>query len=70
MLNIKNIIFILLINGLISCISISSENIDPNKSNKTIFNKDLADCQEDYPESGSGLHYRQWKSCMNLKGWK
>ena len=53
-----------------ACTSFPSENVDPNKNNKDVFRKDLAECKQDYPESGSGVHFKQWTSCMNLKGWK
>jgi hypothetical protein len=66
----KHFVILWAIIGLSSCLSIPSVNIDPNKNNKYFFNKDLAECQEDYPESSSGLHYSQWKSCMGLKGWR
>ena len=56
--------------GLISCANFPSENQDPAKNNKATYNKDLKDCQEDYPEAGSGVHIRQWINCMKLKGWK
>ena len=55
---------------LFACTSFPSENINPNKNNKDAFRKDLAECKQDYPESGSGLHFKQWTNCMNLKGWK
>ena len=55
---------------LLACASFPSENIDPNKNNKEVFRKDIAECKQDYPESGSGVHYKQWANCMNLKGWK
>ena len=54
---------------IISCASYPSENKDPAKNNKATYNKDLKECQEDYPESGSGTHIRQWINCMKLKGW-
>ena len=53
-----------------ACTSFPSENIDPNKNNKDVFRKDLAECKQDYGESGSGVHFKQWANCMNLKGWK
>uniref|UniRef100_B1XTE1 Lipoprotein n=1 Tax=Polynucleobacter necessarius subsp. necessarius (strain STIR1) TaxID=452638 RepID=B1XTE1_POLNS len=56
--------------GLVACVSFPSENQDPAKNNKTAYNKDLKECKEDYPESGSGVHLRQWMGCMQLKGWK
>jgi len=62
--------FLLLVFVLISCQSFPSENRDPVKNNKITYNKDLKECQEDYPESGSGIHIRQWINCMKLKGWK
>jgi len=55
---------------LVSCSSFPSENQDPAKNNKASYNKDLKDCQEDYPEAGSGVHIRQWINCMKLKGWR
>lgn len=55
---------------LAACNSFPSENQDPAKNNKATYKKDLRECQEDYPELGSGVHYRQWIGCMNLKGWK
>lgn len=55
---------------LLACTSFPSENVDPNKNNKDVFRKELAECKQDYPESGSGVHFRQWTNCMNLKGWK
>ena len=56
--------------GLVACVSFPTENQDPAKNNKATYNKDLKECKEDYPETGSGVHYRQWIGCMNLKGWK
>ena len=56
--------------GLIGCTSMTTVNQDPAKNNKASYNKDLRECPEDYPEVGSGVHYRQWIGCMNLKGWK
>ena len=56
--------------GLLACVSMPSENQDPAKNNKVTYNKDLKECQEDYPELGSGVHLRQWMNCMKLKGWK
>ncbi|MBU3564488.1 hypothetical protein [Polynucleobacter sp. MWH-HuK1] len=55
---------------LIACSSMPTVNQDPAKNNKATYNKDFMECREDYPEVGSGAHYRQWISCMNLKGWK
>ena len=55
---------------LLACTSFPSENIDPNKNNKDVFRKDLAECKQDYGESSSGVHFKQWTNCMNLKGWK
>jgi len=56
--------------GVSSCVSLPTENQDPVKNNKVTYNKDLKECQEDYPETGSGTHIHQWISCMKLKGWK
>ena len=56
--------------SLTACVSFPTENQDPAKNNKASYNKDLGECQEDYPEVGSGAHFRQWIGCMNLKGWK
>ncbi|WP_215400815.1 hypothetical protein [Polynucleobacter sp. MWH-UH35A] len=52
-----------------ACSSFPSENQDPSKNNKVIYNQDLKECKEDYPEAGSGVHIRQWINCMKLKGW-
>ncbi len=56
--------------SLTACESFPTENPDPSKNNKVAYNKDLKECREDYPEVGSGVHYRQWINCMKLKGWK
>ena len=56
--------------SVVACESFPKENSDPAKNNKPNYNKDLKECQEDYPEQGSGVHYRQWIGCMKLKGWK
>ena len=53
-----------------ACVSMPTENQDPSKNNRATYRKDLKECQEDYPEMGSGVHLRQWVNCMNLKGWK
>ena len=53
-----------------ACTHFPSENVDPAKNNKVNFQKDLRECKEDHPESGTGLHYNRWIDCMNLKGWK
>jgi len=60
---------LLLVMSFIACSSFPSENQDPSKNNKVTYNKDLKECKEDYPESGSGVHIRQWINCMKLKGW-
>ena len=64
------VIQLLCISILISCTSFPSENQDPAKNNKVTYNKDMKECKEDYPETPSGTHIRQWINCMNLKGWK
>ena len=67
----RALIFTVLVGmNLVACESFPTENPDPAKNNKAAYNKDLKECQEDYPEQGSGVHYRQWISCMKLKGWK
>ena len=54
-----------------SCVtSFPNTNVDPAKNNKASYNQDFKDCKEAYPEAGSGVHVKQWISCMNLKGWK
>lgn len=53
-----------------ACAGFPSENQDQAKNNKTTYNRDLKECQQDYPETGSGVHIRQWINCMKLKGWK
>ena len=55
---------------LLACTSFPSVNSDPTQNNKAAFQKDLAECKEDHPASSTGLHYRRWADCMNLKGWK
>lgn len=56
--------------GVSGCAGFPSEHQDPNRNNKATYNKDLKECQEDYPESASGAYIKQWISCMQLKGWK
>lgn len=56
--------------GLIGCVSLPTVNQDSSKNNKVAYNKDLRECQEDYPEISSGAHAKQWIGCMNLKGWR
>ena len=53
-----------------ACNSFPSTNKDPQRNNKASFNKDLAECKEDHPESSVGLHYKRWIDCMQLKGWE
>jgi len=55
---------------LVACSGLPNKNIDPNKNNQASFRKDLRECQQDYPETGSGVHVRQWQGCMELKGWR
>ena len=50
--------------------SFPSNNMDPAKNNQSTYSQDLKECKEDYPQTSSGTHIRQWISCMNLKGWK
>jgi starvation-inducible outer membrane lipoprotein len=64
------IIYFLLAVSLAGCASLPTENQDPTKNNKATYDKDLKECQEDYPVTGSGVHVRQWIGCMNLKGWR
>ena len=67
---IKSISTVLVAGLLFACAGFPSENTDPKKNNKDVFRKDLAECKQDYPETGSGVHFKQWTNCMNLKGWK
>ena len=60
---------LLVVLSVAACSTFPSENQDPAKNNKATYNKDLKECQEDYPEVGSGVHIRQWINCMKLKGW-
>ncbi|WP_255532106.1 hypothetical protein [Polynucleobacter parvulilacunae] len=55
--------------AMISCTSFPSINQDPAKNNQISYKKDLKECQEDYQETPSGTHIRQWINCMKLKGW-
>jgi hypothetical protein len=66
----KFFLMLLTTSMLLACTSFPSENVDPNKNNKDVFRKDLAECKQDYGESNSGVHFKQWTNCMNLKGWK
>ena len=68
--NPKLLLTLLVATLLFACASFPSENVDPNKNNKDVFRKDLAECKLDYGESTSGVHFKQWTNCMNLKGWK
>jgi hypothetical protein len=60
------ILFSLII--LAACSSFPKHNQDPNKDNPMVFNKELKECQEEYPATNSGLYVRQWEGCMMLKG--
>jgi hypothetical protein len=53
-----------------ACVSMPTENQDPNKNDRATYRKDLRECQQAYPELGSGVHLRQWVGCMELKGWR
>lgn len=70
MRRLSQIMTLLLATGVGACVSIPSENVDPVKNNQATYKKDLRECGEDYPETGSGAHLRQWVGCMKLKGWK
>lgn len=52
-----------------ACAQFPNTNQDPDKNNRTSYNKDLRQCQEDYPQVASGAHIPQWIGCMKLKGW-
>ncbi|WP_215362646.1 hypothetical protein [Polynucleobacter sp. JS-JIR-II-50] len=65
-LRISLLVFVL---SVAACSTFPSENQNPAKNNKATYNRDLKECQEDYPEVGSGVHIRQWINCMKLKGW-
>ncbi len=54
--------------AVVACECFQTENPDLSRNNKAAYNKDLKECREDYPEQGSGIHYRQWIGCMKLKG--
>ena len=60
---------LVLVLSVAACSTFPSENQNPAKNNKATYNRDLKECQEDYPEVGSGVHIRQWINCMKLKGW-
>lgn len=66
----ETLIAVIGILSIVGCSSFPSENPDPARNNKVAYNKDLKDCQEDYPEAASGAYIKQWISCMKLKGWK
>ena len=66
---IRGIFGLSMISLLVACSSFPSQNKDPIKNTRSNYQKDLAECKEDYPESGAGLHYKRWAECMNLKGW-
>lgn len=53
-----------------ACAGMPDKNIDQAKNNQATFRKELRECQQDYPEAGSGVHIRQWQGCMELKGWR
>ena len=53
-----------------ACVHMPTANLDPAKNNKASYNKDLKECQEDYAQTSSGSHIRQWIGCMNTKGWR
>ena len=53
-----------------ACGGMPNKNIDPIKNNQATYRKDLRECQQDYPETGSGVHIRQWQGCMEIKGWR
>jgi len=57
--------------SLLGCGSITDPDVnkDPAKNNKATFQRDVIDCADAYPESGSGIHIRQRIGYMNLKGW-
>ena len=69
-INYKWVLFLLFAIMQSACTSFPSENVDPSKNNKDVFRKDLAECKLDYGESTTGVHFKQWTDCMNLKGWK
>jgi hypothetical protein len=56
--------------SLIACVSTPDKNQDSSKNNVATYRKDLKECKDDYPETPSGVHLRQWEGCMNLKGWR
>ncbi len=60
---------LVLVLSVAACSTFPSENQNPAKNNKATYSRDLKECQEDYPEVGSGVHIRQWINCMKLKGW-
>jgi hypothetical protein len=55
---------------LVGCSLYPGVNVDPAKNNKGAFQRDALDCAQAYPESGSGVHFKQRISCMKLKGWQ
>ena len=53
-----------------ACIQFPTVNQDPSKNNAATYNRELQECKQDYPETSSGAHLRQWVNCMRLKGWQ
>ena len=53
-----------------ACMQFPTVNQDPSKNNEATRNRDLRECQQDYPETPSGAHLPQWIGCMKLKGWQ
>jgi len=66
----RSICYVVTLLFLTACITEPSKNEDASKNNQATYRKDLRECQEDYPETGSGVYLRQRMGCMQLKGWK
>ncbi|QWE20909.1 hypothetical protein [Polynucleobacter sp. AP-Kolm-20A-A1] len=62
--------YVIFLLALISCIGVPDQNEDPAKNNRATYRQDLKECNEVYPETGSGVHLKQRDGCMRLKGWK
>ena len=50
--------------------TLSYQNLDLSKNQSAAFRRDFLECRQDYPETASGVHIRQWQGCMSMKGWR
>jgi predicted small lipoprotein YifL len=56
--------------ALTACGGFPTTHPDAAKNNPAIYQGDMKDCTQSYPETPDGVYLKQRINCMKLKGWQ